>query len=159
MTSIRTPDNTGSAPPRLATARPADPRASTSTSRSHRNFTVGPSLVVVLREKYGRSGSKGCGLWMTWHVPRSSGLRSSRRCPQDRTDRCGQRGPSVDDHHLIHRNHIVPTQDWPSSSRTDTLDQIGDLVVDLPALFHQGRDLLDRVDHRGVVPTAELLGD
>ena len=36
------PASTGSAPPRLAVARPAVPRASTRTSRSHRNFT--PSL-------------------------------------------------------------------------------------------------------------------
>ena len=39
------------------------------------------------------------------------------------------------------------------------LDQLGDLVVDLLALLHQGADLLDRVDDRGVVAAAELPGD
>ena len=37
--STRTPDRTGNEVPRPAAARPAVPRASTRTSRSHRNFT------------------------------------------------------------------------------------------------------------------------
>src|SRR4051794_37234985 len=39
------------------------------------------------------------------------------------------------------------------------LDELGHLVVDLAALLHEGADLLDGVDHRGVVPPAVLPGD
>ena len=37
--------------------------------------------------------------------------------------------------------------------------QVGDLVVDLLALAHQALDLLDGVDHGGVVAAAEQPGD
>src|SRR5204863_2273311 len=42
----RIPDSTGMAPPRVETARPAVPSASTRTSRSHRNFTAARFLVL-----------------------------------------------------------------------------------------------------------------
>ena len=44
-------------------------------------------------------------------------------------------------------------------ARTDLLDQLRDLLVDLPALLHLAGDLLDGVDHRGVVALAEDAAD
>src|SRR3954470_5636387 len=41
----------------------------------------------------------------------------------------------------------------------DLLDQLGDLVVDLAPLAHEGLDLLHGVDDRGVVTAAELPSD
>src|SRR5262245_41783685 len=46
-----------------------------------------------------------------------------------------------------------------ASTVADRFAELRDLVVDLPALLHQGADLLDRVDHGGVVAVAELAGD
>src|SRR5262245_39800229 len=40
-----------------------------------------------------------------------------------------------------------------------SLTQVVDLVVDLLALCHESLDLLDRMDHGGVVPAAEEAGD
>jgi hypothetical protein len=53
LSSTRTPDRTGSDVPRPAAARPALPRASTRTSRSHRNFTPWLAFYrrVVLRKE------------------------------------------------------------------------------------------------------------
>jgi hypothetical protein len=45
VSCARIPDSTGIAPPRVDTARPALPSASTKTSRSHRNFTAARFLV------------------------------------------------------------------------------------------------------------------
>jgi hypothetical protein len=46
-----------------------------------------------------------------------------------------------------------------SSSGTNLLDQLGDLLIDLPALLHLPGDLVHSVDHRGVVAVAEDPGD
>jgi hypothetical protein len=41
----------------------------------------------------------------------------------------------------------------------DPVGELGDLVVNRPALGHQGADFLVRVHDRGVVAAAELLAD
>ena len=83
--SRRTPDNTGRAPPRLVTARPAAPSASTRTSRSQRNFTFGSlSTSMSLKDLKGSSCSRSCGLWtmdpFRWSPPRFLFLRHPQRC-------------------------------------------------------------------------------
>src|SRR5262245_54967852 len=57
------------------------------------------------------------------------------------------------------RAHIRPTTLPTGSAGADRLDQLGDLVVDLPPFLHQRADLLHRVDHGGVVAAAVLTGD
>ena len=44
---------------------------------------------------------------------------------------------------------------WSPSAVPDPLGELGDLVVDLAALLHERADLLDGVDHRGVVTARE----
>src|SRR4051812_14714809 len=46
-----------------------------------------------------------------------------------------------------------------SAALADLVEQLRDLVVDLAALAHEGLDLLDRVDDRGVITTTELTCD
>src|SRR4051812_20924549 len=56
---------------------------------------------------------------------------------------------------VIHKGHAARGH----SARADRLDELGDLVVDLPALLHERADLFHRVDHRCVVPAAVLPSD
>jgi len=46
-----------------------------------------------------------------------------------------------------------------SSTASDQLEELGDLVVDLTALLHESRDLLDGMNHSRVVPATELSGN
>src|SRR5437899_1910458 len=39
------------------------------------------------------------------------------------------------------------------------MEELGDLVVDLTTLLHEGRDLLDGMNHSCVISAAELAGD
>ena len=149
---------------RVVAARPATPRASASTSRSQRNLTSDASPRWVDR-KLG-SGDKACGLGTTRspvHV-RPAGDVSAvvHSLPQGRwgaddgrwTSRCcpplARRLPQV-------RPPLVSTS--VTGAGLEALGELYDLVVHLLAFSHQLLDLLERVDDRGVVPSAELPGD
>jgi len=45
------------------------------------------------------------------------------------------------------------------STASNQMEELGDLVVDLPTLLHESRDLLDGMNHSSVISTAELPGD
>src|SRR5262245_37386640 len=167
--SVRMPDSTGSAPPRLAVARPAVPRASTRTSRSHRNFT--PSLAfsafVVVPVSVVVVGAVDCGPRLVVAgqrhvsrprcVPRLPQVEGRAREPPGDTERPVHRRRIPI--HSVSRGFSTAAASRPSVTLSDGLHQPRDLVVDLAILGHQRADLLDRVDHRGVVAAAELPGD
>src|SRR2546429_9484279 len=46
-----------------------------------------------------------------------------------------------------------------SCAALDAVNELGPRVVDAPPFLHLRRDLLDGMDHRGVVTSAELPGD
>ena len=87
----------------------------------------------------------------------------ARPCPQDYTGRGCLAAPSVDrvslstDVHPV--VHMVVPRLFMGGSCLQDLDQLGHLVVDLLAFLHEPLDLVDRMDHRRVVPPAELAGD
>src|SRR4051794_27122496 len=163
LSSARMPDSTGIDPPRVEIARPALPRASTRTSRSHRNFTAALFLDDLFRGR----GSRACGLWMNSGSSRSGGVRLPARHPQRRTGLQPRvRTPwdnlrsSTEQTPVVHRRfHRRSSRCARSCPALDELGELVHLVVDLALLAHQLLDLLDRVDDRGVVALAEGPGD
>jgi hypothetical protein len=54
---------------------------------------------------------------------------------------------------------VVSRDTSASLAVPDAESELGDLFVDLTPLLHQAGDLLDRVDHGGVISTTELASD
>src|SRR4051812_3281476 len=159
----RMPDNTGMAPPRVDTARPALPSASTNTSRSHRNFTA--TRFLALRFLGTAVGPVDCGQdavragqrrnLRPGVVPSVAQSRGGAADPSGQPWNCPPRGPG-----LSPATHVRSSARPQTSCRVlDQLRELVHLVIDLALLSHQLLDLLDGVDHGGVIALAERLGD
>ena len=145
-------------------------------SELHRclSFRVCPQPFIARGRGYvSCKGSKGCGLWTTSSRPWSAaGTLSPSAVWVTRAGRrpAGARGAAGDNgaggpqgghrwstalplanHNLADGGRAVEVR----PAGTDLLDQLGDLLVDLPSLLHLAGDLVHSVDDRGVVAVAE----
>src|SRR4051794_15907195 len=83
-------------------------------------------------------------------------MRLSHGDPQVPTGVCRERPARRETHHSSTGALRKP----PTSSTTFyAMDELGHLVVNLATFLHETADLLDRVDHGGVVATTEFSRD